>query len=55
MSKPTTIGIDLAKTVFQVVSLNAHNKVVSNRPLRRTQLIEKISQRSLSMLARHMV
>jgi transposase len=36
----TTIGLDLAKTVFQVHGVDAEGKVVIQRQLRRTQMIE---------------
>ena len=32
----TTIGIDLAKNVFQVHGVDANDKVVFNKPLRRS-------------------
>ena len=35
----TTIGIDLAKNVFQVHGVDAHDKVVFNRPLRRSKVL----------------
>jgi hypothetical protein len=34
-----TIGIDLAKHVFQVHGVDANNKVVFNKPLRRSQVL----------------
>ena len=34
----TTIGIDLAKNVFQVHGVNAHGKVVLRKQLRRDQM-----------------
>jgi transposase len=34
-----TIGIDLAKNVFQVHGVDANDKVVFNRPLRRSQVL----------------
>ena len=35
----TTIGLDLAKNVFQVHGITPSEEVVSNRPLRRAQLL----------------
>src|SRR5215475_3940565 len=35
----TTIGIDLAKNVFQVPVVDANDKVVFNKPLRRSQVL----------------
>jgi transposase len=35
----TTIGIDLAKNVFQVHGVDANDKVVFNKPLRRSQML----------------
>ena len=35
-----TIGIDLAKNVFQVHGVDAHGKVVLSRQLRRKQVLE---------------
>ena len=35
----TTIGIDLAKNVFQVHGVDANEKVVFNKPLRRSQVL----------------
>ena len=37
--KATTIGIDLAKTVFQVHGINEQHEVVLTRRLRRKQVI----------------
>jgi transposase len=34
-----TIGIDLAKNVFQVHGVDANDKVVFNKPLRRSQVL----------------
>ena len=44
MNKPTTIGIDLAKTVFQVAALNSNNKLISNRTYTRQKLIAFMTQ-----------
>ena len=35
----TTIGIDLAKNVFQVHGVDANDKVVFNRPLRGSRVL----------------
>ena len=34
-----TIGIDLAKNVFQVHGVDANDKVIFNKPLRRSQVL----------------
>jgi transposase len=36
--KITTVGIDLAKNVFQVHGVNEHGKTVLKKPPRRTRL-----------------
>ena len=36
--KITTIGIDLAKNVFQVHGVDEHGKAVFNKPLKREQM-----------------
>eukprot|EP01041_Mallomonas_annulata_P019182 gene19183-biopygen12245 len=36
--KITTIGIDLAKNVFQVHGVDEHGKAVLNKPLKREQM-----------------
>ena len=38
MNKRTTLGIDLAKSVFQVATLDHHHRLVSNRAYSRPQL-----------------
>ena len=35
----TSIGTDLAKNVFQVHGVDAHERVVFNKPLRRSQVL----------------
>ena len=40
----TTIGLDLAKNVFQVHGLTEDEEVVFNRPLRRAQLLPFFSK-----------
>ena len=42
--KVTLIGIDLAKTIFQLCGVNQASKPVFNRKLRRNRLIEYLSQ-----------
>ena len=40
MEKITTIGLDLAKSIFQVHAIAEDGHVVVRRPLRRSQLLE---------------
>jgi transposase len=40
MEQPTTIGVDLAKTVFQVHVVNQTGKTVLKRKLRRNQVLD---------------
>lgn len=42
--KITTVGIDLAKTLFQVHGVNEHGKVVLKKQLRRDQVAEFFAQ-----------
>jgi len=42
--KTTTVGIDLAKNVFQVCALNRAGKMVSNRSVKRASLTETVAQ-----------
>jgi len=42
--KTTTVGIDLAKNVFQVHGVNEHSKKVFNRQIRRNQMIAFFTQ-----------
>lgn len=51
MSHITTIGVDLAKTVFQVCGLNQANKKQFNKQVRRKQLIDGIRQHSNAVIA----
>ncbi|MDR7022471.1 transposase [Aeromonas salmonicida] len=37
--KITTIGIDLAKNVFQVHGVDAHSRVLLKKPLKRDQML----------------
>jgi len=45
MEQPTTIGIDLAKTVFQIHAIDADGAVVLKRKLRRAQVLEFFARR----------
>ena len=42
MQQSTTIGIDLAKSVFQVHGIDAGGAIVVKRKLRRAELCSKI-------------
>ena len=42
--KVTLIGIDLAKTIFQVCGVNQAGKPVFNRQVRRARLMELLLQ-----------
>lgn len=44
MNKITTLGIDLAKNVFQLHGVDAFGKVVLRRTVRRAQLMQVIAQ-----------
>ncbi|MDM8547536.1 IS110 family transposase [Candidatus Venteria ishoeyi] len=43
-TKHSIISIDLAKNIFQVCALNAHNKVVINKKVSRKKLLATLSQ-----------
>jgi transposase len=45
MSEITTVGIDLAKNVFQIHAVDEHGRAVLNKPLRRKQLAEFFANR----------
>ncbi len=48
----TTIGVDLAKNVFQVHGITANEEVVFNKPLRRAQFLPffaKLEQKSVNL------
>ena len=45
------IGIDLAKTVFQVHGVDAQEKPVCRRQLRRSQLLEFFTNREPCLMA----
>jgi transposase len=40
MGEITTVGLDLAKSVFQVHAIDAEGRVVVRRPVRRQQLVK---------------
>lgn len=42
MSNDNLISIDLAKNVFQICLLSEHNKVIFNKKVRRTKLLETV-------------
>jgi hypothetical protein len=44
MKKVTTLGIDLAKNVFQLHGVNEHGKAVLRRQVRRAQLLFAVAQ-----------
>ena len=44
MKKITTVGIDLAKSVFQLHGVDAHGKVLLRKQVRRVQLLRFVSQ-----------
>ena len=44
MNKVTTLGIDLAKTVFQLHGVDLTGKLVWRREVRRAQLIKIVAQ-----------
>jgi transposase len=44
VNKTTPLGIDLAKTVFQLRGVDCAGKVVLCREVRRTQLMRAIAQ-----------
>ena len=41
----TTVGVDLAKNVFQVHGITASEEVVFNKPLRRAQFLQFFEKR----------
>ena len=46
MQKITTVGLDLAKSVFHVICCNEHGKVIRKKRLRRSEVIRFFSQMS---------
>ena len=43
MNKITTLGIDIAKNVFQIACFNSHNKLISNKQYTRNKFIHTVS------------
>ena len=43
MNKITTLGIDIAKKVFQIACFNSHNKLISNKQYTRKKFIHTVS------------
>jgi transposase len=52
VNKITTLGIDLAKTVFQLHGVDWAGKVVLCREVRRTQLMTAIAQLEPCLIGR---
>jgi len=44
VNKITTLGVDLAKSIFQLHGINLAGKVVLRREVRRAQLMKSIAQ-----------
>ena len=51
MSHVTTLGIDLAKNIFQVCGLNRANKVVFNKSIKRNEFIRFVSNYPDALMA----
>ncbi len=51
MSKFNTIGIDLAKQIFQVHINDANGKKLSSKKLKRSQLLDYIRQQPNALVA----
>lgn len=51
MAKCNVIGIDLAKTVFQVCAINKEDKVISNRPVKPKKMAEILTKLAPSIVA----
>ena len=49
--KTTTVGIDLAKNVFQACALNQASKVISNHAVKRAALTETVAQLQPTLIA----
>ncbi len=47
MNEVTTIGVDLAKNVFQVHGIDASGQVVARRQLRRSQVLPFFEKQAL--------
>ncbi len=50
MDKITTIGLDLAKTVFHVVGCNEHGKIIRKRMLKRSQVLVYFANLPVSLV-----
>ena len=42
--KCSVIGIDLAKNIFQICALDQHRKVISNKKVKRANLLAELRQ-----------
>jgi len=51
MSNITTIGIDLAKSVFQICGLNQARKKIFNKQVKRKDLLHEILQHPNALIA----
>ncbi len=51
MNNITTVGIDLAKSVFQVCGLNQARKKIFNKQVRRAQLLHEVRQHPNAVIA----
>jgi transposase len=51
MSNITTIGVDLAKSVFQVCGLNRARKVIFNKKLSRSNLVGELQKHPNAVIA----
>ncbi|MCP4491198.1 MAG: hypothetical protein GY820_28370 [Gammaproteobacteria bacterium] len=49
ISDTKRVAIDLAKNVFQVCAVNAHNKVLLNKKLTRKQLLSFLSELAIKL------
>jgi hypothetical protein len=52
--RATTIGLDLAKNIFQVHGITQDDEIVFNRPLRRAQLLPFFSKIELCLIGMEM-
>lgn len=51
MSNITVIGIDLAKSVFQLCGLNQGNKVIFNKPVKRERFLNELRKYPTTLIA----
>jgi transposase len=51
MSNITTLGIDLAKSVFQLCGLNQAQKVIFNKQVKRARLLDEIRKHPNAVIA----